>query len=157
MNGLGGVPNGLGGVPNGLGGVLNGLGGVQHGVVSNTLRHFSQSNFPCTRHEAHDTQVCTCSSMNKYNFTRYCVDAQSVSLDTKCLEKLLLPINTQHYSLFQIAIWRQTSLVPRSFLPSVFDHLRYAKTEREGLGERVTCMTSGRHEGRHEGGGARSL
>ena len=26
------------------------------------------------------------------------------------------------------------------------------KTEGEGLGERVTCVTSGRREGRHEGG-----
>ena len=31
------------------------------------------------------------------------------------------------------------------------------KTEGEGLGERVTCVTSGRREGRCEGGGARSL
>ena len=45
------------------------------------------------------------------------------------------------------------SLVPRPFPPSVFDHILYAKTEREGLGERVTCMTSGRREGRREGGG----
>ena len=29
------------------------------------------------------------------------------------------------------------------------------KTEGEGLGERVTCVTSGRREGRREGGGAR--
>ena len=28
------------------------------------------------------------------------------------------------------------------------------KTEGEGLVERVTCVTSGRREGRHEGGGA---
>ena len=39
------------------------------------------------------------------------------------------------------------------FPPQAFDRLQYAKTEGEGLGERVTCMTSGRHEG----GGARSL
>jgi len=45
------------------------------------------------------------------------------------------------------------SLVLRPFQPPVFDHLQYAKTEGEGLGERVTCMTSGRHVG----GGARSL
>ena len=44
------------------------------------------------------------------------------------------------------------SLVPRLFLPPVFDHLQYAKMEREGLGERVTCMTSGRCDGRREGG-----
>ena len=50
-----------------------------------------------------------------------------------------------------------TSLVPRSFLPPVFDRILYAKTEGEGLGERVTCVTSGRREGRCEGGGARSL
>ena len=43
------------------------------------------------------------------------------------------------------------SLVPRPFPPPVFDRLQYAKMEGEGLGERVTCVTSGRHEG----GGAR--
>ena len=31
------------------------------------------------------------------------------------------------------------------------------KTEGEGLGERVTCVMSGRREGTREGGGARSL
>ena len=45
------------------------------------------------------------------------------------------------------------SLVPRLSLPPVFDRLRFAKMEGEGLGERVMCMTSGRHEGRCEGGG----
>ena len=35
------------------------------------------------------------------------------------------------------------SLVPRPFPPPVFDRLKYAKTEGEGLGERVTCMMSG--------------
>ena len=43
------------------------------------------------------------------------------------------------------------SLVPRPFLPPVFDRLQYAKTEGEGLGDRVTCVMSGRREG----GGAR--
>ena len=38
-------------------------------------------------------------------------------------------------------------LVPRPFPPPAFDRLQYEKTEGEGLGERVTCMTSGRHEG----------
>ena len=33
--------------------------------------------------------------------------------------------------------------------------LQYAETEGEGLGEKVTCMMSGRCEGRHEGGSAR--
>ena len=41
------------------------------------------------------------------------------------------------------------SLVPRSFPPPVFDRILYANTEGEGLGERVTCVTSGRREGRH--------
>ena len=41
------------------------------------------------------------------------------------------------------------SLVPRPFPPPVFDRILYAKTEGEGLGERVTCATSGRREGRH--------
>ena len=39
------------------------------------------------------------------------------------------------------------SLVPRLFTPPVFDRLQYAKTEGEGLGERVMCVMSGRHEG----------
>ena len=47
-----------------------------------------------------------------------------------------------------------TSLVPRPFPPPVFDRILYAKTEGKGLGERVTCVTSGRREGRHRGGGA---
>ena len=47
-----------------------------------------------------------------------------------------------------------SSLVPRPFPPPVFDRILYAKTEGEGLGERVTCVTSGRREGRHRGGGA---
>ena len=46
------------------------------------------------------------------------------------------------------------SLVPRPFPPPVFDRILYAKTEGGGLGERVTCVTSGRREGRHRGGGA---
>ena len=41
------------------------------------------------------------------------------------------------------------SLVPRPFPPPVFDRILYAKTEGEGLGERVTCVTLGRREGRH--------
>ena len=48
------------------------------------------------------------------------------------------------------------SLVPRPFPPPVFDRLQY-KNGGEGLGERVTCVTSGRREGRREGGGVRSL
>ena len=44
------------------------------------------------------------------------------------------------------------SLVPRPFPPPVFDRILYAKTEGEGPGERVTCVTSGRREGRREGG-----
>ena len=39
------------------------------------------------------------------------------------------------------------SLVPRPFPPPVFDRILYAKTEGEGLGEIVTCVTSGRREG----------
>ena len=37
---------------------------------------------------------------------------------------------------------------------SSFDRLQY-KNGGEGLGERVTCVTSGRREGRREGGGER--
>ena len=43
------------------------------------------------------------------------------------------------------------SVVPRPFLPPVFERILYAKMEGEGLGERVTCVTSGRREGRREG------
>ena len=39
-----------------------------------------------------------------------------------------------------------------SFPPPVFDCILYAKTEGEGLGERVTCVTSGRREARQGGG-----
>ena len=46
-----------------------------------------------------------------------------------------------------------SSLVPRPLPPPVFDCILYAKTEGEGLGERVMCVTSGRREGRREGGG----
>ena len=38
---------------------------------------------------------------------------------------------------------RRFSLLPRPFPPPVFDRLQYAKTEGEGLGERVTFVTSG--------------
>ena len=44
------------------------------------------------------------------------------------------------------------SLVPRPFPPPVFDRILYAKTEGEGLGERVMCVMSGRHEGKRRGG-----
>jgi len=39
---------------------------------------------------------------------------------------------------FFIAI-PSSSLVPRPFPPPVFDHLQYANTEGEGLGDLVTC------------------
>ena len=45
--------------------------------------------------------------------------------------------------------WVLASLVPRPFPSPVFDRILYAKMEGEGLGERVTCVTSGRREGRH--------
>ena len=44
------------------------------------------------------------------------------------------------------------TLIFRPFPPPVFDRLQYAKMEGEGLEERVTCVTSGRHESRCEGG-----
>ena len=44
--------------------------------------------------------------------------------------------------------------VPRPFPPPVFDRILYAKMEGEGLGERVTCVTSARRQGRREEGGA---
>ena len=48
-----------------------------------------------------------------------------------------------------LSLWLIISLVPRPFPPPVFDRILYAKTEGEGLGERFTCVTSGRREGRH--------
>ena len=54
--------------------------------------------------------------------------------------------------LLQPCMYDVSSLVPRPFPPPVFDRLQY-KNGGEGLGERVTCVTSGRCEG----GGARSL
>ena len=52
--------------------------------------------------------------------------------------------------------------IARPFPLPVFDRilyakLLYAKMEGGGLGERVTCVMSGRREGRCEGGGDRSL
>ena len=44
----------------------------------------------------------------------------------------------------------QVCLVPRPFLPPISDRLQYAKTEGDGLGERVMCMILGRREGRRE-------
>ena len=38
------------------------------------------------------------------------------------------------------------SLVPRLFPPPVFDHLRYANTEMEGLGDWSRVDTSGRQK-----------
>ena len=52
---------------------------------------------------------------------------------------LHLPI----YKLYHLSKSPIISLVPRLFPTPVFDHLQYAKTEGEGLGE-ATCMTSGR-------------
>ena len=47
----------------------------------------------------------------------------SIFLDTKGLENLLLLINTQYYSLFEIAIchlWRQTLLIKDVFHPATY-------------------------------------
>ena len=67
-------------------------------------------------------------------------------------------INIEFYlNRSQVQIHSKPSLVPRPFPPPVFDCLQYVKIEREGLGDRVTCLTSGRCDGRYEGGGARSL
>ena len=56
---------------------------------------------------------------------------------------------TEH-SWDEASLGTRLSLVPRPFPPPVFDRILYAKTDRrEGLGERVTCVTSGRREGRH--------
>ena len=52
---------------------------------------------------------------------------------------------TAHHSNFLSIVQSivQCSLIPRLFQPPVFDHLQYAKTEGEGLGEGVMCTTSG--------------
>ena len=47
------------------------------------------------------------------------------------------------------------SLIPRLFLPPVFNHLKYAKTEEEGVGNLITCMVCDIMIGRQIGGGAR--
>ena len=49
----------------------------------------------------------------------------------------------------EYARYASSPSVPRSqaFPPPVFDHLQYANMEGEGLGERVTCVPSGRREG----------
>jgi len=47
------------------------------------------------------------------------------------------------------------SLIPRPFPPPVFDRLQYANTEKEGLGDFVTCGYVRQTERRHMGGGAR--
>ena len=52
-----------------------------------------------------------------------------------------------------------SSLVPRPLPPPVFDHLEYANTEGEGLGDLVNTgnvrytQTEGRHRGGGGGGG----
>ena len=46
---------------------------------------------------------------------------------------------------------------PGPFPPPVFDRILCAKTDGEGLGERVMCVTSGRREGKRERGGDLSL
>ena len=47
--------------------------------------------------------------------------------------------------------WGRGSLIPRPFPPPAFDCLYYAKNGGESLGERVTCITPGRREGRQRG------
>ena len=44
---------------------------------------------------------------------------------------------------------------PGSSHLTAFDRLYYVKNGGESLGERVTYITSGRHEGRQRGSGAR--
>ena len=65
---------------------------------------------------------------------RICIAVQRLS--RKCVQNKIRPL----------------SLVPRPFPPPVFDRILCAKTEGEGLGERVTCVTSGRREGQTHGG-----
>ena len=96
---------------------------------------------------------------------------ESLSLLKLCLEEIklfffslnpswtMLSMGSYQGGRWQVScviIWKAallSSLVPRPFPPPVFDCILYAKTEGEGLGERVTCMVSGRREGRDEGGG----
>ena len=49
-----------------------------------------------------------------------------------------------HFQDFGVWIITHCSLVPRPFPPPVFDRLQYANTKGEGLGDLVTCGTSGR-------------
>ena len=84
-------------------------------------------------------------------------------IQTLCKQKLLsgnISLVPRPHPAFCSQVWGRAweqgerhSLVPRPSLPPVFDRILYAKTEGEG----VTCVTSGRREGRREGGGDRSL
>ena len=48
-------------------------------------------------------------------------------------------VHTIYTKLIKPLVLPSVSLVPRPFPPPVFDHLQYANTEREGLGDLVTC------------------
>ena len=67
----------------------------------------------------------------------------------KCVAIVWFPVSIpQLWWLAVLIVWTQVTIssVPRSFPHPVFDRLKYAKTKAEGLGERVTCMTSGRRD-----------
>ena len=60
------------------------------------------------------------------------------------------------YFCFNIFVRYIVSLVPRPFLPPAFDHLEYAKMEKEELGYFIMCDDVWQTEGRYvhrEGGG----
>ena len=50
------------------------------------------------------------------------------------------------YEILTVHLRARLPHVPRPFPPPIFDRILYAKTEGEGLGERVTCVTSGSQE-----------
>ena len=62
-------------------------------------------------------------------------------------------LSTIASSLEVVQVYGFCSLVPRPFPPPFFDGLQY-KNGGEGLGESVTCVTSGRREGRRHMRGA---
>ena len=116
------------------------------------------ASFPCRPHLAfclyHTASNRKQSEMNLHSYSwslsprksyipTWCtrVSQQLQLIKSSCKSGLFMPYHPPH-----------CSLIPRSFPPPVFDRLQCAKTEGEGLGEIVTCMTSGRREGRYDGG-----
>ena len=81
-------------------------------------------------------------TMNKHNTVALSALKSPVSVASLVPRPSTAPAETMSSH-----VLHKSSLVPRPFPPPVFDRILYAKMEGEGLGERVTCVTSGRREG----------